>query len=157
MGCEHRILGWLALLLAASLLVGGCVAPQPTVPTAVLYDRDRDEFSVEVESVPEGQEPVYPDELEFVTLIDGERHEGLIPTPSAYVEDPERILNYWMGPEWVEFEDSRWRLRKILMTLPHTEYPDQPVPVHARTRSGGSHGYPTYFFKIKGAKKRLLR
>ncbi len=154
MGHEHRILNWPILLIAASLLLTGCAAPQPTIPTAVLYDRDRDEFSVEVEPVPEGQTPVYPEELGFVTLIDGERHEGLIPIPSAYNQTPQHKSDLWLGPYWVKFDkNSKWRIFLVRMRLP--DIPDQDKPLVAECReyvyNHYTPPYPNYMIHIEGA------
>lgn len=68
------------LLIAASLLLTGCATPQPTLPTGVVYDRDRDEFSIEIHPEPEGQRSAYPEVRRFVTLSDGKPY------------DPERVI-----------------------------------------------------------------
>lgn len=125
----YRIRFWFTLLIAA-LLLTGCATARPTVPTAVLYNRDRDEFSVEVRPVPEGQEPVYPKELEFVTLIDGERHDGLIPPQDAFVELPAPTRELWRGPYYVIYYKREWTvIRNSVGTNAH-ELNTTTHPVH---------------------------
>lgn len=141
------------LLITASLLLTGCTAPRPTVPTAVLYDRDRDEFSVEVQPVPEGEKPVYPEELGFVTLIDGERHEGLIPAPSAYNQSPQKRTGLWLGPHWVMlYKNSKWRVFLVRMKLPPSD-PDQPLVAECREHRYENYSppQPVYLIRIDGA------
>lgn len=159
MAHERRIWVGFTLLITAALLLTGCATPQPTFPTAVLYDRDRDEFSVEVRPVPEGEEPMYPEELGFVTLIDGKRHEGLLPTPTAYVVGPSGVADQWLGPYWVEFKDSKWRLQRVRMALPYKDKPDQnqPLVVQCRIKEYRNYvpRYPVYLIQIKGSFKFL--
>ncbi len=143
-------------ILGIHLLVG--CATQQTIPIVVIYDRALDNFHVETEAVPQDETPVYPDTLGFITLIDGERHEGLIPRLSAYDYNMgHKSKPLWRGPYWVQYKDSKWRMYRAPTTLPNILNRDKRVVVQTRINAGFSPPYPVYLFQIDGAYHHITR
>lgn len=119
----------LPILLAASLLTA-CAARAPTIPTAIIYNRDADTWRVEVEPVV--GEPEYTQTLPIYTEAGGQRHEGLIPPARFRILNRHGGLPSWRGPIGVRHEenfwrDNPWRVHQFMMKLPIIDDPSTPA------------------------------
>ena len=92
------------------LTLTGCTTPQRGIPTAVIYDQDQDIFTIEIEPIAQDATPVYRDTLELFTIIDGQKHTGLIPSAIHRVPDDRGDTKLWRGPRIVWYKISQWRV-----------------------------------------------
>lgn len=152
-------LSWIWLVTAASLLGFGCAAQQtaprwPAVPTAIVYDRDRDTWHVETETTG-GESPRYPETVPIFTEEDGKRHEGLIPPAKYRMLDRHGALHSWNGPVALRhhdgfWRDPDWRIQRIPMKLPLTSNPDEPIDVLVYLDSKIGEHPPRYGIHVTG-------
>jgi hypothetical protein len=143
----------LLILLAASLLTA-CAARAPTIPTAIIYNRDADTWRVEVEPVV--GEPEYRETLPIFTEAAGQRHDGLIPPARFRTLNRHGGLPSWSGPVGVRHEesfwrDNPWRVHEFMMKLPIVHDADSPADVEIRLDERLPGPPPRYRVWVKGA------
>ena len=142
-----------AFILTIALTLAGCTPPQRGIPTAVIYDQDQDTFTVEVEPLAQDAAPVYRDTLDLFTIIDGQKHPGIIP-PAAYrvPEDP-GVSRFWNGMGSVRYKNSKWKVGRWGYFVPRVENANTPLKIQVMRRD--EYSPPIYSFRIDGAQYRV--
>lgn len=134
MGATPRlILNWIWLTLVATTLGGCATRPRTTVPTAIVYDRHRDAWRVEVAETDDAP-PEYPETVPIFTVQNGERRKGLIPPAKYRVPDPNGVVRRWNGPTALKqkngfWRDQNWYVQRMLLRLPRSSTPNETVDV----------------------------
>ena len=140
------------LIFTAMVFLAGCSTLPQTVPVAVIYDRDRDEFHVEVIEAPNSGVLVYPDTLRFRTLIDGERYGGLVPPSTHYEENGRKFMRLWAAPVFVYREDANdteWHIERKKVMVSKEQKPDTHLMHTVHIYNADSTAYPVYFIHIE--------
>ena len=155
MGMKHApsVRSFTALIITLAITLAGCTTPQRGIPTAVIYDQDQDTFTVEVDPLAQDAAPVYRDTLELFTIIDGQKHTGLIPAAVHRVPDDRGLTKIWNGPGSVRYIDSKWRTTGWEIFLPRVESADTPLKIQVYRRY--EYSPPIYSFRIDGAQYRV--
>lgn len=144
-----RVPGIVVLLLA--FLASGCASPQPSVPTAIIYDRDQDAWRVEVAPIIGDDEPEYPDTIPIFTEEGGERRAGLIPPAKYRTRDKAIGVVRWKGPLSLWCEEGVWRIQFSRMVLPRSPDPDAPIGAGVNIHTGYTDPIPRYIIHVKDA------
>lgn len=140
--------------MLASVLSGCATRQGLTVPTAIIYDRDRDSWRVEVEDIGDAM-PGYPETVPIFTEEDGDRRQGLIPPARYRVANANGAIPQWEGPMSLKrrdtfWRDSEWFVQTFKMWLPATTNPNEPAEVSVEFDNEVSKYYIRYQISVKG-------
>lgn len=148
--CRGRVPG-IILLVLLGFLASGCTALQPGVPAAIVYDRDRDAWRVEVAPIIGEDEPEYPNAVPIFTEEGGERREGLIPPVKYRVRDKHVGVVRWRGPLSLWCDEGVWRIQLSSMILPRSPDPDAPIGAGVNIHTGDTDPIPRYIIHVEDA------
>ncbi len=142
---------WGVAVMLLAFLAPGCASPQPGVPTAIVYDRDRDAWRVEIAPIIGEGETAYPDTVPIFTEEGGERRAGLIPPAKYRVRDKHVGVVRWRGPLSLWCDEGIWRIQLSRMVLPRSPDPDGPIGAGVNIHTDYMEPIPRYIIHVKDA------
>lgn len=121
------------------------------MPTAIIYDRDRDDWRVEIAPIIGEDEPEYLDTIPIFTEEGGERRAGLIPPAKYRALDKYGGVVKWKGPLSLWCEKGVWHIQLGRMVLPRSPDPNAPIGAGVNVHTGYTDPIPRYIIHVKDA------